>query len=102
MQTFYRVLLIYYTILVILLLYCIGLLQNGSRANRRYKNLPTANEVAIVIPNKHESVSYYNIVLADCGLPREPLWYYRISLNHAAYILLYYVLLFPYGDCGWH
>ena len=73
-----------------------------ARANWCYKNLPTANEVTIVIFNKHKSASNYNIILTNRGLPREPLWYYYISLNYTAYIPLYYILLFPYNDCGWY
>ena len=71
-------------------------------ANWRYKNLPMVTEVAIVIPNKHESASFRNIVFANYGRPREPLRYYRINLNHAAYMPLHYMLLFPYSDPGWH
>ena len=73
-----------------------------ARANQYYKNLPTANKVTIVIFNKHESASYYNIILTNRGLPREPLQYYCISLNYTAYIPLYYILLFPYSDCSWY
>ena len=71
-------------------------------ADWRRENLPTANKVAIVIPDKHENASYRDIVFTDCGPPKEPPRYHCINLNHAAYIPLHYILLFPYGDCGWH
>ena len=73
-----------------------------ARADQRCKNLPTINEVAIIIPNEYKSTSYCNIVLTDCGLPGEPLQYYYINLNYAAYMPLYYGLLFPYGDRSQH
>ena len=71
-------------------------------ANRRCKNLPIATKVAVVIPNKYKSAGFCDIVFANYSQPGEPLRYYCINLNHAAYIPLYYVLLFPYGDPSWH
>lgn len=65
---------------------------------RRY-NLPTANEVAVILPqtgNLNEN-NPCNIVLHCCN---GPLW--TIHDTHHAYVPLYYVLLFPYGDNGWH
>ena len=57
-----------------------------------------ASKVAIIIPNKHKSASYRNIILTNRSRSGEPLWYYCINLNYVAYMMLYYVLLFPYGD----
>ena len=71
-------------------------------ANYRRKNLLTSNKVAVIIPNKHSDASFYNIVLVERGIPNKPLQYYYISLAHAAYMPLYYVLLFPRGNTSWH
>jgi hypothetical protein len=66
------------------------------------KNLPTANEVAVIIPNEYENSSCRNIVLANCRPPSKPPRYHCISLTYAAYMPLHYILLFPYNNCGWH
>ena len=57
-----------------------------------------ATKVAIVIPNKYKSASFRNIVLTNYSQPKEPPRYYRINLNHVAYILLHYILLFSYSN----
>jgi len=71
-------------------------------ANWCCENLPTANKVAVIIPDEYENSSCCNIILADHRPPSKPLCYYCISPTYATYMLLHYVLLFPYGDCGWH
>ena len=71
-------------------------------ADQHYKNLLIANKVAVVIPDKYENFSYCDIVFANYGPPGKPLCYYCISPTYATYMLLHYVLLFPYGNCGWH
>jgi hypothetical protein len=65
---------------------------------RRY-NLPTANEIAAVIPGDGTELVNENrdIVLRLQG---GGLW--RISHLHQAYSALHYVLLFPKGEEGWH
>ena len=66
---------------------------------RRY-NLPTANEVAVILPGVDgETVrhSQRDIVLYKrSGALR------IINSLNPAYVPLYYVLLFPYGENGWH
>ena len=71
-------------------------------ADRRRKNLPTSDEVAVIIPDEYNDAGFCDIVLAECAMPNEPLRYCRISSAHAAYIPLYYVLLFLRGDTSWH
>ena len=39
-------------------------------ADRHYENLPIANEVTIIIPNKYENTNYHNIIFADHGPPK--------------------------------
>ena len=64
---------------------------------RRY-NLPVSNEVAIIIQDEYGLPCKREIVLIE----RNNNWMFRISPTHAAYMPLHYVLLFPYGDLGWH
>ncbi|CAG8602047.1 484_t:CDS:2, partial [Diversispora eburnea] len=48
--------------------------------DKRCYNLPTANEIAIILPGSLQ----------------------RIHEGHPAYLPLHYVLLFTYGELGWH
>ena len=69
--------------------------------NRRRENLPISNKVAIIILDKYSYASSRDIVLTEYNYrPNKPPRYYYISLTHAIYIPLYYILLFPYSDCG--
>jgi len=71
-------------------------------ADMRRDNLPTANEVAMILPEEYSRGGFRDIVLAervngevlDNGLT-------IINSNHASYLPLHYVLLFPYGEPGW-
>ena len=71
-------------------------------ADQCRKNLLISDEVAIIIPDKYNDASFCNIVFVEHTTPNKPLQYCCISSAHAAYMLLHYVLLFPYGDTGWH
>ncbi|RDX54250.1 hypothetical protein OH76DRAFT_1539705, partial [Lentinus brumalis] len=62
---------------------------------RRY-NLPTADDVAILLPGQ-EGGDYRDILLRTRAGPLE-----RIHEGHPAYAPLMYPLLFPYGTSGWH
>ena len=76
---------------------------------RRY-NLPTANEVGVILPGEnvfqgdsrdiiiHLRPQYYHNPLDDIN----HLQLQRISEGHPAYAPLHYVLLFPYGEPGWY
>jgi len=72
-------------------------------ADMRRENLPTANEVAMILPEEYGKGGFRDIVLAEringeipnCGFS-------IIYPNHASYLPLHYVLLFPYGEPGWH
>jgi hypothetical protein len=78
-------------------------------ADRRRENLPTANEVALVIPDEFENGSRCDIVVALCN-PSESVCngggdgrhLKRVHVTHAAYMPLHYVLLFLKGDLGYH
>ncbi|CAG8815157.1 8913_t:CDS:1, partial [Gigaspora rosea] len=63
-----------------------------------YYNLPTTNEIAIILPGDDYVLERMrDIILRLCGGPLE-----GIHEGHPDYLPLYYVLLFPYGELGWH
>ena len=65
--------------------------------HRRY-NLPTTDEVAVIIPEETNQPTRRDIRLANRGARG----FQRISQNHPSYMPLHYTLLFPYGEPGWH
>ena len=71
-------------------------------ADRRRENLPTSDEVAVIIPDENGDPNHRDIVLAERGEPADRQRYHRINATHPAYMPLHYVLLFPRGDHGWH
>lgn len=71
-------------------------------ADCRRNNLPTTDEVTIIIPDEWEKGGFCDTVLAYWSLEDNNNQYHTISLNLAAYMLLHYVLFFPCGDLGWH
>jgi hypothetical protein len=70
-------------------------------ADRRRENLPTASEVAAIMPDVGpggpgaRSTADLHLSLRAGG-PLE-----RISVCNKAYLPLHYVLLYPYGEPGW-
>ncbi|KAF8875803.1 hypothetical protein CPB84DRAFT_1884462 [Gymnopilus junonius] len=66
-------------------------------------NLPTVDEVAVIIPNENTYHDHHDIVLTLCDQEGN---YHPvlqcISEGHTAYGPLQYVLLFPFGEPGWH
>lgn len=71
-------------------------------ADSRRSNLPTTDEVAMVIPDKYQQGGFRDIVLAYRSPENNNNQYHTISSNSAAYMPLHYVLFFPRGDLGWH
>ncbi|KAG5549105.1 hypothetical protein RHGRI_014469 [Rhododendron griersonianum] len=73
-------------------------LHYSSSKDRRRFNVPTTDEIAVVIPGDGTEVSgMRDIILhlrGDNGLM-------RINECHPAYLPLHYVLLFPRGELGW-
>ncbi|KAJ7624194.1 hypothetical protein B0H17DRAFT_1288432 [Mycena rosella] len=67
--------------------------------HRRY-NLPTAEEVAVILPGDGSAGDGRDIILRNRQVNGAPMQ--RISDIHPAYAPLYYVLLFPHGEHGWH
>ena len=71
-------------------------------ADRCWENLSTSNEVAAIIIDEYEDPCERDIVLTERVNGINGTSMKRISQNHAAYMSLHYVLLFPHGDKGWH
>jgi len=71
-------------------------------SDSRTQNLPTANEIAAIIPNEYSERSVRDIVITYKNNNRNQYNYHRIHETHAAYMPLHYVLLFPMGDYGWN
>jgi len=67
--------------------------------DQRTHNLPTAEEIAVIIPEKrvHHAMDNRDVVLQARGGQLQ-----RISQNSPSYAALHHVLLFPKGENGWH
>jgi hypothetical protein len=71
-------------------------------ADRRRENLPTANELVVILPDEYAEASNRDIVFAVHHPAQHGAGLTWINVTHAAYIPLHYVLLFPHGEYGWH
>ena len=71
-------------------------------ADRRRENLPTSNEVGLIIQDdEYSGPGHQDIVVTErCPDSRGPK-FQCISHNNAAYMPLHYVLLFHTGQHGW-
>ena len=67
--------------------------------DQRTHNLPTAEEIAVIIPEEgmDHAIDNRDVVLRARGGRLE-----YISQNSPSYAALHYVLLFPKGENGWH
>jgi len=67
--------------------------------DQRTHNLPTAEEIAVIIPEDgvHHALDNKDIVLQARGGQLE-----CISQNSPSYSALHYALLFPKRENGWH
>ncbi len=64
---------------------------------RRY-NVPTVNEVvALMVGDGSEAIDRRDVTVAQQASP-----FQCISKLHVGYVVLHYLLLFPYGENGWH
>ena len=78
-----------------------------AEADRRRQNLPTVEEVAMLVPvnSEYSEASFCDIVMATRsgeGGSEGSTGFTTINETHGAYMPLHYVLLFPRGDLGWH
>src|SRR5438876_6104107 len=67
-------------------------------ANHHHHNLPTSDEVALIIVDEYGEPCSCDIILTY----HDSTSLFRIDPNHAAYMLLHYVLFFLHGEAGWH
>ena len=72
----------------------------GYHRHRGQYNLPTADKVAVILPGVEGDDTQYS--QRDIILQRHVGDLQIISDLHPAYVPLYYVLLFLYGENGWH
>jgi hypothetical protein len=77
----------------------IRLRVTSTQDHRRF-NLPTADEVAVILPGMEGVTTDQRS--RDIVLQNRTHGLQIISDLHPAYVPLYYVLLFPYGENGWH
>ncbi|KAJ4481103.1 hypothetical protein J3R30DRAFT_3464391, partial [Lentinula aciculospora] len=59
--------------------------------------MPSADEVAVVLPGPGTATDHRDIILQCKEGPLK-----RIYETNPAYAPLHYVLLFPRGELGWH
>jgi len=72
-------------------------------ADLRCENVPIADEVSMILPKEYGSAGFRDLVLArrmDDNDHANPFTY--INSNHASYLPLHSVLLFPYWEPSWH
>ena len=69
--------------------------------DRQRENLPRSDEIAVIIPDEYGEAGFCDIVLAKRNGNQNDN-FSIINPNHASYMPLHYVLLFPHGDLGWY
>jgi hypothetical protein len=67
-------------------------------ADCRRENVPTSDEVSLIILDAAAAKTTRPIVLAA----RNSKALYRINAIYPSYMPLHYVLMFPHGDRGWN
>jgi len=72
----------------------------------RRANLPSVDQVAIIVPEEYSEMGFCDLILAKRGVNNQGVMvdqrFTRINQNHAAYLPLHYVIMFPRGETGWH
>jgi len=71
-------------------------------ADRRCENLPTADEVSMILPEVYGDQGMRDIVLARTLDEEDVESFTLINPNHAVYLPLHYFLLFPNRELGWY
>jgi hypothetical protein len=69
--------------------------------DRRRHNLPSTDEIAMIFPTEYGESTFRDIILANRTDNGET-GFTIINENHAGYMPLHYVILFPRGELGWH
>jgi hypothetical protein len=73
-----------------------------SGADKRRENLPTSDEIAAVIPDELGDSGPRDLVLAFRNTSNRRRQLSKVHVTHASYMPLHYVLLFVFGEYGWH
>ena len=73
-----------------------------SGADKRRENLPISDEIAAIIPDELGTSGPRDLVLALCNAPNGQRQLSKVHVTHPSYMLLHYVLLFIFGEYGWH
>ena len=73
----------------------------ASGADKRRCNLPTSNEIAMIIGHEYRENGFRDKILASRNKHNRP-HYSKINGNHPSYMPLHYVLLFPRGELGYY
>ncbi|XP_057482346.1 uncharacterized protein LOC130769157 isoform X2 [Actinidia eriantha] len=76
----------------------IAYLHYSVATDRRRYNLPTSDEIAVILPGDGTEVNGMRDIVLHLRGNNELM---RISECHPAYLPLHYVLLFPRGELGW-
>ena len=77
------------------------MLEHG--ADQRRENIPTADEVSMILPEEYGTAGFRDIVLARRVEGEDDANQFTfIDPNHASYLPLHSVLLFPYREPGGH
>ena len=66
-----------------------------------HTNLPTANEMAVILPDEYDQVCFCDIVICSCHTEGAQHGFSHVHSSHAAYMPLQYPLLFPHDNPGW-
>ena len=62
-------------------------------------NIPSLDEVTVILPGDSTASQRWDIIFCFCT---DDHFFIQIDDGHPAYTPLYYILLFPNGDHGWH
>ncbi|XP_057465712.1 uncharacterized protein LOC130755327 [Actinidia eriantha] len=73
-------------------------LHYSAATDRRRYNLPTSDEIAVILPGDGTEVNEMRDIVLHLRGNNELM---RISECHPAYLPLHYVILFPHGELGW-
>ncbi|VDI62821.1 Hypothetical predicted protein [Mytilus galloprovincialis] len=79
------------------------LTSDTTKDSRRY-NLPTSSEISVILPGTNTTEPSKRDIVLYCRSTNHPEGHNIIHINetHSKYDSLHYVLLFPFGEDGWH
>ena len=63
-------------------------------------NLPTVNEMVIILSDEYNQLCFHNIVICSCHTEGAQHGFSCVHLSHAAYMPFQYPLFFSHSDSG--